>query len=462
MKEVVVIFDPEIDVDKYGEISIPDYEYGSGIAPDFEPSIQYSKEAGSYSPLVDINGVLFDKQQISDFKLTVGNFLPSIDITVIDDDKKLQSYASLTDIIVKVFIRSRNKDFKPIRQNYKIVSSDSYEANGHINISMHGILFIDKLYSDTVKSYSQMSSFDTFQEIAKELELGFAANEFTTNDVMTRICPNISLLEFIENDLSLSVYKDDNSFFKVFIDQYYYLNLVEVNQLITVKEEMSVMTNILTVIDEEYYNSAEPQGEAEEFFLTNITSRSWSSGFLSNYTFTNNVGSALFGYGDKLYIQEYSINAREYKEFFINPLVTEGIDDTYATTETIDPVTKTLHVGEQMDDNVHKNFYFAKANNELNNQNLTKFNLNCSLRDINTQVRCYQITPVIIEEKDTERLANEEQKEIGNEGIVIDRFLSGFYVSTQVEYVYDGESFYNNVICSKREFKKQNIEKFAE
>lgn len=452
MKEVVVISDPSIDVDKYGEISILDTR-------DTNPNIKHIEEVGSYSPYVDINGAVFDHMNINSFHLSIGSFLPSISISINDSSKRLQSYSTLIDVIIKVYVKSRNKDFKPIRQNYKVTDCKSYESeDGGKEIVMSGILFIESLHSDTIKSWKDLTSFEVFQKIAKDAELGFASNETASNDKMTRYCTNVTLLEFIKNDLSLQIYKDDDSFFKVFIDQYYYLNLVEVNQLISIKEQIKLMSNVRVITDDANATSEEVELMMDDFYLTDMSRRAYYNNYIKTYNFSNNIGSSINGYGNKLYLQYYDYTEREYKEFFINPLITEGLGDQYKPNDPVDPITKTLHLGEQFNDNVHANYYFAKASNELNNNNLNKFKLECLLSDINSAIRCYQIMPIILEEKDHERLGNTEEEELGEKKVVIDRYLSGFYVTTGIELDYIDHVFSETIICNRREFyQKQEM-----
>lgn len=464
MKDVVVIFDPTIDVNKYGEISLPDFEYGSDGNGKQNPDNKSSKRAGAYSPFIDINGIVFSESRIKSCSIKVGSFLPEITVSLYDEDKALQSYSNLTDVTLKIFIRSKNKDFKPVRQNYKITNCNSYnsEEKGSV-ISMSGVLMIPELFSDTIKCYPKMTSFDTLQKIAKELQLGFSCNEFSTVDEMTRICPNISLLEFVNNDISLSMYKDDESFFKIFIDQYYYLNVVEVNQLISLEEEYQKINSIISSVSEDLNGDTDSSELLDDFFLTNINDYNQTDKFIGSHSFSNEIGSSINNFGDKLYMQYYDSLSNEYKEFFATPLITSGTSEEDKTTETIDKITKSVHIGSQQNDNVHKNYYFAKTNNTLNNVNLTKFNLKIDLNEINNAIRCYMLIPVVIEEKDSNKHVNKdseyEKDDKKSKKMIVDKFMSGFYVSTAVEYNYsENETMVCRVVCSKREFKAVKID----
>ena len=99
MKEVVTIFDPEIDVNQYGEMKIEDED----ITKDSNDN--YARKVGRYSPFIDINGHIFMDDDIISLSISVGeSFLPTLQLTIRDNHKLLVSYSNLSDYIVKVFI----------------------------------------------------------------------------------------------------------------------------------------------------------------------------------------------------------------------------------------------------------------------------------------------------------------------------------------------------------------------
>lgn len=451
MKEVVTIFDPEIDVNQYGEMKIEDED----ITKDSNDN--YARKVGRYSPFIDINGHIFMDDDIISLSISVGeSFLPTLQVTVRDNHKFLVSYSNLSDYIVKVFIRSQNREFKPIRQNYHITSSYYSGTDESREYTMSGTLFIEGLHTDVVKSWGRLNSFDLCQRLAKDLKLGFATNELATNDEMCRICPNVTLMEFIKTDVETSIYKDDDSFFKLFVDQYYYLNLIEVNQLISCKLDIKLLSDTLTLIEDHQYNEETQDPELKEFLLGNIAELGNRHCYFSEYSVNNNIGSRREN-GSKLYSQYYDNKEKKYKEFYVEPLVSKDITERHMTTDQLDPTNKSINFSEQYNDNVHSNYYTAKLLNSLNKNNFSLFSMEFSLSDINPMLHCYMSVPIVIEEKDNTRLVNPEYEQQQN-NLVIDRYLTGMYVITGMKYEYDSDQgMKHQVRVAKRELERQQI-----
>ena len=217
MKDIVKIFDPTIDLSLDGNISIEDVEYGSG-GKKLDKPYRYSKYMGEYHPTVDINGFMFHRDAVINMELSVTGFLPTIILSVREQGGIFGSQHFPTDgDVIKLYIKSKNADFKPVRQNYRILNTDSTSTDktGLKNIyTFTGVLDLPELSVDKIKSFPDKFSIDVLMEIAEELGLGFATNEPETDDKMTWICPNVSYIDFIQNDILSGSYKNDESFFE--------------------------------------------------------------------------------------------------------------------------------------------------------------------------------------------------------------------------------------------------------
>lgn len=442
MKEVVVIFDPTIDIQKHGDIKIPDIK---------DIPIETKKRVGRYAPFIDINGFQFDHGSIESFELSIGkSFLPTISCTLQDTFGVMRSYGTLTDDVLKLFIRSDNKDFKPIRQNFRIINSSSSSGSENARITIFGILEIEDFHHDLVKSFGKKSSFDTLQDIAKLFGLGFASNDTKTDDVMTRICPNITIQEFLQTDLIPSMYKDDKSFFRVFVDQYYYLNVVEVNELFDIDIDLRKVRESLKYGDRDFDTSDEEKSEMTPFFLSNANVKLLTENGISYYRVVNSIGDMTED-GNKISCHYYDHDSREYKEFFQKSLETEG--DSHKLTDRT--VHKSVNFIEQYSENVHKNYYFSKMSNLLQRKSSSRFGLECHLMDINNYVRVCQQIPIFIQRDREERDRAGDREE----GIRFDNMLSGQYVSDDLSYVYRSDrGFYTRLKCVKRDFWKGDDE----
>lgn len=449
MIDAVVIFDPEIEL---SELSVPNSEESAGYN-----GTNTNKSLGLYSPIIQINDKYFDHLSITSSNIEVGDFLPRLTVSIKDEERILSNQASVTDAIVKLFIRSKNKEFKPVRQDYKITSFVKSDSMVYIT----AVLNLPELFNEKISSYGKISSFDTLKKIAKDLKLGFATNETLTNDIMCRICPSISLMDFIQNDIIPSMYKDDNSFFKVFIDQFYYLNIIEINKMIVTDGELQKITSIKEIALGDVMNGEEDDGTLEEFFLHNIDDFG-KTNYITNYTNKNGIGSSISGIGSKLYLQMYEKTDEEFKEFYIKPLLTEGSKEKYKTNEITDEIVKTVHFGEQDTINVHKNYFAAKSLNEINITSLLNYQLSVTLTTINPAIRCFMQIPIIIQNRDVDKFLHDDPDDEDNDikyneklkkDIVIDRFVSGFYISTKIRYTFTGTDIITmNIDCNKRDF----------
>lgn len=449
MIDAVVIFDPEIEL---SELSIPNPEE----KPEYN-STNPNKALGLYSPIIQINDKYFDHYSITSSVIEIGEFLPKLIISIRDEERILSNQASVTDAIIKLFIRSKNKEFKPIRQDYKITSFSKSDSIVYIT----AVLNLPDLFNEKITSYGKLSSFDTIKKIAKDLKLGFASNETSTNDVMCHICPSMSLIDFIQNDIVPSIYKDDNSFFKVFIDQFYYLNMIEINKMVITDGELQKITSIKEIALGDVMNGEEDEGTLEEFFLHNIEDFGRTN-FIINYSNKNGIGSAINSIGSKLYLQMYEKTDEEFKEFYIKPLLTENDKGKHKSNEMSDEIIKTIHFGEQDNINVHKNYFTAKGLNEINLTSLLNYKLSVSLTTINPAIRCFMQIPIIIQNRDVDQFLHDNPDDENNDlqynkklkkDIVVDKFVSGFYISTKIRYIFTGSNIITmDIDCNKRDF----------
>lgn len=443
MKEVVVIFDPSIDLQKHGKMKIEEIKQPNMQGAEQKPD----KKVGRYAPFIDINGFQFDHESIESFELSVGkSFLPTLTCTLIDSFGFMTSYGTITDDILKLFIRSENKDFKPVRQNFKILSSSSSVGTERTRISISAILSIDDFHNDIIKSFGKKTSFDTLQDIAKMFGLGFASNETSTNDEMVRICPNVTIPEFLHSDLIPSMYKDDSSFFSVFIDQYYYLNVVEMQSLFDIDIDLRLVREAIKLGDRDFKESDDEKSEVVPFFLSNMHLKLRTENGISSYRVLNSVGNVIET-GNNISVHYYDKTSAEYKEFYQKNLETEG--DSHKTTDL--EVSRSVNFIEQYDENVHKNYYFAKISNDLNRRSSTRFGLECSLMEINHYIRALQQVPILIIKESWEK----ERAGDTDEELKFDEMLSGQYVSENLSYIYrQDRGFYTKVKCVKRDFWK--------
>lgn len=462
MKDIVRIFDPTIDLSLDGNLSIEDVEYGSGDKQLAEP-YKYSQFVGNYSPAVDINGLLFNGDAIISSELNVFGFLPTITVTIREQGGMFASQHYPTDgDVIKLYIKSSNTDFKPVRQNYRILSVEPTlsDKDGLKNMyTIFGVLDLPEITTDRIKAFPDMFSIDVLMEIAKELGLGFATNETETDDKMTWICPNTSYMDFIQNDVVSAAYKNDESFFTVYIDEHYYLTLVEVNTLLVHELDLPVETiNYLSQTSYFPDDNDEAEKYENEFFLSNSKITASTPNQITAYAPINNSGNEFMDNGYRTYIQYYDKSIEDYADQFLETLTSPDTNDNMIIQkgkEREDHTTmlRSVYAGDQFNDNVHANYYFAKLQNSYNMSELKKLSLKIDIASINPNIYRYKICPVIIISVQSDYL-KEEVMEEDNEELAVDRFFSGYYLARGIKHVYGNGRYYSQLLASKREYDK--------
>lgn len=456
-------FNPAIQLDA---MEIIDSEFGTDGSGTVDKNYQLSKVLGDFSPFVMINGMRFDSKLISYFELDLSGFLPKCIVTLQEVGGIFQSKHFPKDgDLISVYLRSRSPDFKSIRNDFRILeipprpSEDSQGERNKFTIS--GILNVPGLYSEKMKAY-QGTSFQVLQQIARELGLGFASNDDSTNDSMTWINPADSVIKFINDDVVMHAYKDDRTFYTAFIDQYYYLNFVEVNSLIVHDMEPEQVKTVRTSAEDFYKSDTPIESVIKPLVLTNNTTAMDTPNFITKYAPINNSGNVSLKNAYRRVLQQYNKGDRSRIEYFIETLTTEGSEDKIILKgredEDYTQFVKYKYLGQQINDNMHANYLHAMVQNYQNLTELTKVGITLVLPEMNPAIYKYQSVPVLIVNRGNmnrvgltkdDSQTNEQQDSTGT----TDQFLSGIYLLTNLRYIYSftSKKFIHQVTGFKRE-----------
>lgn len=464
-------------------IKLEPFEIGNSETSD-KPNTnndRMSKFAGDQFPAVRINKVDFNREDIVSFSLDLDSIIPKFNIVIRDAKGILTKSRYPADgDVVNILIRSKDEEvYKPIRMDFDITeisttplsTSEAYSGGsvleGPVEVSITGVTRLPGLFAETCKSYPEDTSFNYFIDVAEELEIGFASNENSTDDVMRRLCPFDTKYKLM-SDSAASAYKDDNSFFTLYIDPYYYLNLVNVNKQITFDEKLEDTLN--SMIQDASTTKTVTDGSSnsidDKLYLTNVNAKRGTATYINKYRLINNAASVTLGDGYRRIIQYYDDVDKEYRSFTVEPLTTENLPADQAPlkgklTPQGDKMYKTQqkykYVGKQ-GKNVHTNYYYAQMLNYKNMLELEKMYLEVELETANMALYRYQIIPVIIYEQNAEKAEIQEQKEIkaqdqgtemkdkkGVEGDLnnglqkqkVDERLTGIYTIARINYTYD-------------------------
>ena len=456
-------------------------------------------------PFVTVNNYVFDNSEIELFKLDATGFVPRINFVFKlkkTDAFKSQAYPKDGDIL-SIFIRAKNNAFKPIRNDYLITDINSgpggVENMGGIT-TISGELFIPHIKDEIIKSYKG-NSFDVLKQIAAELKLGFATNETSTVDSQSWLCAGSTWEEYIQNIVKAS-WKDDNSFYKCFIDVYYHLNFINVNNQLEGDGQLAAGILDNTIMKDYYSNdAADKTSERSQTttgkFLSTIDSFKGTNMFIRNYKTLNESSQIHADYGYKYYVQFFDLKSLKYWNLFVDPKTSDGAenkkiilkgrtfpkktDQTNAngTSPSAEEYWKTQNKyvwkGVQSR-NVHDKYTFAIAHNERNLLELNKLFLEVNVERWNPNIYMGEKVPLILIAQ-ADRLkaqmdATGEDKtatDVSPGGVaVLDQFYSGYYMTNgmRIEYVTDGAQlqvnadedpnpgpqFYQTFIMTRREW----------
>lgn len=195
-------------------------------------------------PLIKINDYIIGASEIISLKISSEDFLPTIFLqTSFTNELFLSKNMPKDGDIISIFIRNKSDLLVPIRNDYVITGVSTMMKGGAtiggVNMTFFGELFVPGLKSYLGSAAYTGTSMEVMQQAAQSLELGFNTNEENTNDKQVWYIAG-DPKEFIE-DLALKAWKDENSFFDVWIDIYYNLNFINVQkQLLSNEDEVDI------------------------------------------------------------------------------------------------------------------------------------------------------------------------------------------------------------------------------
>jgi hypothetical protein len=310
-------------------------------------------------------------------------------------------------------------------------------------------------------------------EAAADLQLGFASNETSTNDEMTWIIPYDTYDKFI-NDVVSASYKDEESFYTAWIDHYYNLNFINVNNQFSEEPEVDAGLDVQALLRD--YESNQEVGSGEmSVILTNLTDMQGHSMFIQKYTLLNKAGRVDIDNGYRRFAQyyDYTFDTEEFEEkyqsFQVESLNTEGAEDSKNALKgrkdegIFETHNKYKWLGTQYSNigetgNVHDNYSFARIQNWQNNEELSKMDLHVVLHQTNFNLYRGQRVPIliVIEGNETRSKTAIPEAERDNQTLawVPDKFLSGYYYIKGIKYKWMSSTsdFSQELFLSRREW----------
>jgi hypothetical protein len=404
--------------------------------------------AGSNVPIISCNGYTFSPNEIKVFEIDTTDWIPKLDLRIkTSSGVFLSRHFPKDGDLLSVFIRSMTSLFKPIRVDFIILQVDSNfskDSEGNTQIyDFSGIMNLTNMFSSKNDwIFEDMISAKACLELANKIGLGFVSNDIETNDKMTWRANGTSYISIIDS-IRQHAYKDDNSFFDVWIDYYYNMNFINLNKVYSVSDDMKTLEGYYSGIYQADYDTIDggTQNTKTTMILTNSLESKSSNMFFKSFSIMNNSGfkNSSEGYKKKLYF--YDDLLKENVSFETSPFKTAGSEKTknpmlgrkgenYYKDNIINE-----WIGFQMSGvpvgNVHSKWRLAQIQNEWNRLECEKITLKLNFENCNFNIFKGMVIPIIfevVEDNLRVKVSGNMEDQGEKSGASLDRFLSGNYV----------------------------------
>jgi len=430
-----------------------------------------SNLSGVQYPMIKINDYIISIVEIDDFNIDCTGFIPSVTLRCTFSHQKFISKEMVKDgDIMSVAIVNKSDMLNIIRNDYIItnVISSENDTNGisSYTMSFFGQLFVPGLSSAKLNLSFEGTSLEAMQDSAKALGLGFATNEDNTDDKQVWISGRNKMYEYLDKTVKRS-WKDEKSFFAMWIDIYYNLNFVNVNKQLMESEENVDLAVWLNNVDHEYTFGKEANKMAETEIakvFSNYVNYKASSFYVTTWKPINRSSSITFDVGTKTSAQMFEHNnllfadenAKKFWSLDMEPIyddkkVTSHIllrgranRDPNNTDESMQANYSFVDIYEsrpwmgiqytvsnpnddnlKWDGNHHKNYLRAGAQNIINNKELDKLNVYVTVNGTNANVIKGDKIPLALVK--TDRVENLLIDKDSKGRDVVDKFYSGWY-----------------------------------
>lgn len=457
---VRTLFDSEIKLDV---MSIKDTDKNTAEPDAKEQTYHISGDLGVRFPFIMINAYIFEGEEIERMEISCTGFIPTIRLRCVIRSGVFAGQGVPKDgDLISVMLRSKNDALKPIRNDYLITGVDTSGGNTNAQaktFSFTGRLFIPGIHDESIRSF-EGTSYKALEKIATDLKLGFATNESGTDDDQVWICPNESYEQWILH-ISNSMWKDETSYYRVFIDPYYNLNVVNVNNQFSDGFEIDLaITDMLFTVSRKPSPEIELKDTQQETVkvFSNIEQYKGTALFITNFEIVNNSATIAKSNGYKTVVTFFDMSSLLPWQLEIDPINTPGSGSSKLIPKgRIDPSKdrpnidfwktqlKRRYVGIQYskpEHNVHDKYLYAKLFNDRNLKELDRLYITIDVEGINFNVYLAERIPVFLMNQD-----DNAQQEFNREDDVElqptdkdptpNQFYNGYYMLYGMTIKYD-------------------------
>ena len=456
-----------------------------------------TKEIGAFEPFILCNGVQINFNKLISLDLELSGVIPRCNVEFEDASFEVDSMPRDGDFFTVLFNSKHQETFKSIHMDFDITNVESETGTGVI--TLEGITKIPRMFKEDCQVYDSDTSLNHLEKIARDLELGLATNIDATDDKQSRIQAYETYKDFIKSIVEDS-YISDVGFAKYCIDQYYFLNFVDINKVFNSKNpKLEEVTKALTSFakSEAVKRQAEDTTDSDNIevplLLSNHLELKGFSCHIERHELINNSSKISLMNGQSRNVQIYDNNSdkgERFQEFTVEPLATEELSELdepltgNRKDERYKDQVKYKYMGRQNagDDglgNTHGNAVFTKLHRKQNEAQVNKMKLKVSLSGFNSAIYKFCKIPVLMyhyvgEMIEAEQMADHFREEAGlkerpfgagkpeldpNERMtqMMDKFLSGFYIVENIDYRYDNiDGIKTEVTLMRREWPSRS------
>lgn len=298
-----LIEDPDIKKEiAFDEISLD--EAGNESEKLAKSSVKSQENtAGAMFPLIRINDYIFAARNIKKMQLSCTDFIPTISVQLYMSENNFIDKSMPKDgDILSLYMRSSTNALEFVRCDFIIsgFSSKAKESNSSsmdVTCNINGMLFIPRFNATAINTYAYIgTSREVLRKIAQEFHLGFAFNDSeNSTDMQNWIACNQSMTSYI-NSLMAHSWKNETSFFQSWIDIYYNIVYVNVNEYFLnsdVNEEFDITFFSTSVknLDEMENDPDVNKASAIPKVLTNMKEYRGTPMYITRWTPVNNSTS---------------------------------------------------------------------------------------------------------------------------------------------------------------------------
>lgn len=315
------IFKPTIILD---EMSLPISDYREEKKVEDIASLEY--------PLIKINDYFISEQELDYMNINCKGFLPFITLQVtFIHNKFLDKEMPKDGDIISVVIRNKSDSLNIIRNDYVItgVTPQRRRTSGTIPIT---VTFFGELFVPGLKSYMGSAAFkgtsmESLKRVAEQLQLGFNTNDDNTDD--TQIWYVFDSPDNFIKDVCCKSWRDENSFYDVWIDIYYNLNFVNIQkQLLSAEDDVDNAALLYNIDSDWTWGPETDQDEMKNMpkVFSNYVGYRTTSFYITEWKPVNRSSAITFEYGTSLnasFFEHlntlYEDNSQKYWNIEINP-----------------------------------------------------------------------------------------------------------------------------------------------